>query len=118
MAHHPGNIQGYNNEIVIAGSDAVIGCNPGINESEQISKTKGDTTFKGKITPQARTVHRGPQPEENAAATAETATLSRAAEQPPPTPRKTLQETRRVEQQSQETRRVNRRTEEAHEGEK
>ena len=32
MALHPGNVQGYNNEIQIAGSDAAIGHNPGINE--------------------------------------------------------------------------------------
>ena len=30
MALHPGNIQGYNNEIRIAGSDAAIGHNPGV----------------------------------------------------------------------------------------
>ena len=36
MALHPGNDQGYNNEIVIAGSEAAIGHNPGIKESEQI----------------------------------------------------------------------------------
>ena len=42
MALHPGNVQGYNNEIVIAGSEAAIGHNPGINESEQIGKTTGD----------------------------------------------------------------------------
>ena len=34
MALHPGNVQGYNKEIVIAGSEAAIGHNPGINESE------------------------------------------------------------------------------------
>ena len=39
MALHPGNFQGYTNEIVIAGSEAAIGHNPGINESEQISGT-------------------------------------------------------------------------------
>ncbi|MES9897344.1 MAG: hypothetical protein ABW141_20915, partial [Candidatus Thiodiazotropha endolucinida] len=81
MALHPGNVQGYNNEIVIAGSDAVIGHNPGINESEQISNlhssATGDKAFQGKIAPPAGTVHRGPQ----AATTAET-----AAPSPPPTP--------------------------------
>ena len=30
MAFHPGNVQGYYNEIHIAGSDAAIGHNPGI----------------------------------------------------------------------------------------
>ena len=39
MALHPGNVQGYNNEIVIAGSEAAIDHNPGISESEQIGKT-------------------------------------------------------------------------------
>ena len=34
MALHSGNVQGYNNKIVIARSDAVIGNNPGIKESE------------------------------------------------------------------------------------
>ena len=42
MALHPGNVQGYNNEIVIAGTEAAIGHNPGINESEQIGKTTDD----------------------------------------------------------------------------
>ena len=46
MALHPGNVQGYNNEIVIAGSEAAIGHNPGINE--QISGT-GDKSFEGKM---------------------------------------------------------------------
>ena len=41
MALHPGNIQGYNNEIQIAGSDAAIGHNPGINKVEPIA-SKGD----------------------------------------------------------------------------
>ena len=35
MTLQPGNVQGYNNEIVIAGSEAAIGHNPGINESER-----------------------------------------------------------------------------------
>ena len=35
MALHPGNVQGYNNEIVIAGSEAAIGHNPGLNESDR-----------------------------------------------------------------------------------
>ena len=51
MALHPGSVAGYNNKIVIAGSDAVIGHNPGINEPEQISNTKGDKSFEGKIAP-------------------------------------------------------------------
>ena len=37
MAVHPGNVQGYNNEIQIAGSDAAIGHNTGINEAEPIT---------------------------------------------------------------------------------
>ena len=60
MALHPGNVQGYNNEIVIAGSEAAIGHNPGINESEQIGKTTGDKTFEGKIAAPAGTDHKGP----------------------------------------------------------
>ena len=59
MALHPGNVQGYNNEILIAGSEAVIGHNPGINESEQISKTTGKS-FEGKIAAPAGTDHKGP----------------------------------------------------------
>ena len=35
MALHPGNIQGYNNEIQIAGSDAEIGHNPGITRQSR-----------------------------------------------------------------------------------
>ena len=61
MELHMGNVQGYNNEIVIAGSDGVIGHNPGINELEPISGTKGDKAFQGKITPPTGTVQRGPQ---------------------------------------------------------
>ena len=59
MALHPGNVQGYNNEIVIAGSKAAIGHNPGINESEQISGT-GDKSFEGKIAAPAGPDHKGP----------------------------------------------------------
>ena len=59
MALHPGNVQGYNNEIVIAGSEAAIGHNPGINESEQISGT-GDKSFEGKIAAPAGTDHKRP----------------------------------------------------------
>ena len=64
MALHPGNIQGYNNEIQIARSDAAIGHNPGINEAEPIA-SKGDTAFQGKITSPAGTVHKGLQPSQN-----------------------------------------------------
>lgn len=32
MPLHPDNVQGYNNEIVIAGSDAVVGHNPEIKQ--------------------------------------------------------------------------------------
>ena len=60
MTLHPGNVQGYNNEIVIAGSEAVIGHNPGINESEQICKTTDDKSFEGKIAAPAGTDHKGP----------------------------------------------------------
>ena len=61
MARHLGNIQGYNNEIQIAGSDAAIGHNPGIKEAEPIA-SKGDKAFQGKIASPAGTVHKGPQP--------------------------------------------------------
>ena len=64
MALQPGNIQGNNNEIQIAGSDAAIGHNPGINEAEPIA-SKGDKAFKGKIASPAGTVHKGPQPSQN-----------------------------------------------------
>ena len=47
MTLHPGNIQGYNNEIQIAGSDAAIGHNPGINEAEPIA-SKGIRHSKGR----------------------------------------------------------------------
>ena len=60
MTLHPGNVQSYNNEIVIAGSEAAIGHNPVINESEQIGKTTDDKTFEGKIAAPAGTDHKGP----------------------------------------------------------
>ena len=60
MALHQGNVQGYNNEIVIAGYDAAIGHNPVINESEQIGKIAGDKSFEGKIAAPAGTDHKGP----------------------------------------------------------
>ena len=55
MELHPGNIKG--NKVIIAGSNAAIGHNPGINESEPVVPTAGST---GKVAPQAWTVHRGP----------------------------------------------------------
>ena len=72
MAVHPGNVQCYNNEIVIAGSEAAIGHNPGINESEQISGT-GDKSFEGKIAAPAWTDHKGPPSGRPAAAVADPA---------------------------------------------
>ncbi|MEW8450151.1 MAG: hypothetical protein AB2694_19190, partial [Candidatus Thiodiazotropha sp.] len=63
MTLHPGNVQGYNNEIQIAGSDAAIGHNPGINEVESINPTSEvDKAFQGKTASPAGTVHKGPQP--------------------------------------------------------
>ena len=59
-----GQYPGYNNEIQIAGSDAAIGHNPGINEAEPIA-SKGDKAFQGKIASPAGTVHKGPQPTQN-----------------------------------------------------
>ena len=44
MALQPGNVQRYNNEVQIAGSDAAIGHKPGIYEEEPINP-----------------VHKGPQ---------------------------------------------------------
>ena len=41
MALHPGNVQGYNNKILIAGTDAAIGHNPEINEVESINRFRG-----------------------------------------------------------------------------
>ena len=70
MALHPGNFQGYNNEIVIVGSEAAIGHNPGINESEQISGT-GGKSFEGKIAAPAGTDHKGPPSGKPAADVAE-----------------------------------------------
>ena len=64
MALHPANIQGYNNEIQIAGSDAAIGHKPGINTAQPIA-SKGDKAFQGKIASPAGTVHKGPQPSQN-----------------------------------------------------
>ena len=71
MALHPGSVQGYNNEIVIAGSKAAICHNPGINKSEQIGKTTGDNSFEGKIAAPAGTDHKGPPSGKPAADVAE-----------------------------------------------
>ena len=71
MTLHPGNVQGYNNEIVIVGSEAAIGHNPGFNESEQIGKTTGDKSFEGKIAAPAGTDHKGPPSGKPAADVAE-----------------------------------------------
>ena len=61
MALHPGNVQVYNNVIRIAGSDAAIGHNLGINEAEPIT-SKGDKALQGKTASPAGTIHKGPQP--------------------------------------------------------
>lgn len=67
MALHPGNVQGYNNQIQIAGSDAAIGHNPGINKAALIQPaSKVDRTFQGKTASPAGTDPRvlaGPPPE-------------------------------------------------------
>ena len=57
MELHPGNIQGYKNEVIIPGSDAAIGHNLGINESEPVVPTARST---GKVAQPAGTVHKGP----------------------------------------------------------
>ena len=63
MALHPGNVQGYNNEIQIAGLDAAIGYNPGINEAEPFNPaSKGNKAFQGKTASPGGTIHKGPQP--------------------------------------------------------
>ena len=63
MALLPGDDQVYNNEIQIAGSDAAVGHNPGINEAEPINPaSKGDKAFQGKTASPAETDHKGPQP--------------------------------------------------------
>ena len=72
IALHPGNVQGYNNEIVIAGSEAAIDHNPGINKTEQISGT-GDKSFEAKIAAPIWTDHKGPPSGRPAAAVADPA---------------------------------------------
>ena len=68
MALHPGNMQGYNNEIQIAGSDAAIGHNPWIKEVESINPTSEvNKAFQGKTASPAGTVHEEPQPSQNKA---------------------------------------------------
>ena len=60
-----GQYPGYNNEIQIAGSDAAIGHNPGINKAEPIA-SKGDKAFQGKVASPAGTRgHKGSQPSQN-----------------------------------------------------
>ena len=62
----PPRMQGYNNEIQIAGSDAAIGHNPGINEVESINPTSEvDKAFQGKTALPAGTVHEESQPSQN-----------------------------------------------------
>ena len=62
MELHPGNVQGYTNEIQIAGSDAAIGHNPGINEAVPIT-SKGNKTFQWKTASPAGTIHKTEQDE-------------------------------------------------------
>ena len=59
MQLHLGNVAGYNNEILIAPPNTLIGHNPGINEPEPIGPSAGTTG--GKIAAPAGMVHRGPQ---------------------------------------------------------
>ena len=66
MALRLGNVQGYNNEIQIVGSDAAIGHNLGINEVESINPTSEvDNAFQGKTASPAGTVHEEPQSSQN-----------------------------------------------------
>ena len=62
-------------------------------------------SFEEKNAPLAGTVHRGPQAEESIAKqhVAGAKTAATATSLPPPTPRKSPQETRRAKQQLQET---------------
>ena len=51
---HPGNVVGWNNNLLIAHSDTTIGLNPGINTLEPVSSgSGGDLFFQGKVTPPA-----------------------------------------------------------------
>ena len=66
MALQPGNVQGYNNEIQITGSNATIGHNSGINEVESINPTSEvNKAFQGKTASPAGTVHEEPLPSQN-----------------------------------------------------
>ena len=59
MALHPSNVQGYNNEMVIAGPEAATGHNPGINESEQIARPQAISPSKEKSQHQPGLITRG-----------------------------------------------------------
>ena len=62
MARRWGNVQGYNNEIQVCGSDAVIGHNPGINAVEPINPvSKGDKAFQGHHQPRPFTRAHSPR---------------------------------------------------------
>ena len=82
MELHMGNVQGYNNEVIIAVSDAVIGHNQGINESEPISGTKGDKAFQRKIAPPGRDYHQGTQDDEPSSSRASTGTTPEVSSPP------------------------------------
>ena len=83
MVLHPRNVKGYNNKIQIAGSDAAIGHNPGINEAEPINPTsKGDKAFQGKTDSPAGTIHKGPEAAEPSPETNEDGTLAAPAADP------------------------------------
>ena len=58
---YPGNYPGNNNEIQIAGADAAIGLNSGINKTEPVTSVK-HKCFQGKVASSARTVHKRLQP--------------------------------------------------------
>ena len=66
MTLQPGNVQGYNNEIQIAGSDAAVGHSQVINEVESINPTSEvDKAFQWKTASPAGTVHEEPLPSQN-----------------------------------------------------
>ena len=59
MALHPGNVQGYNNEIVIAGSEATIATTRESTSRSRSARSQA-MSFEGKIAAPTGTDHKGP----------------------------------------------------------
>ena len=59
MALHPGNVQGYNNEIMIAGSEAAIGHNPGLMNLNRSARPQAISPSKEKSQHQPGLITRG-----------------------------------------------------------